>query len=84
MASSASPTPGEGVLTAKQREIISLALAQANECHYCLSAHTVMGRGAGLSPEGIRKAREGKAEGAVDDAIAHLACRVVDTRPGLE
>lgn len=71
---------GKGVLTAKQREIVSLALAQANKCHYCLSAHTVMGKGAGLSPEGIRKAREGKAESALDDAIASFARRVVDTR----
>ncbi len=35
-------------LTAKQREIIALAVAQANGCHYCLSAHTLMGKGAGL------------------------------------
>ena len=71
---------GKGVLTAKQREIVSLAVAQANECHYCLSAHTLMGKGAGLSPEGIRKARAGKAEGAFDDAVASFARRVVDTR----
>ena len=71
---------GKGVLTAKQREIISLAVAQANECHYCLSAHTLMGKGAGLSQEGIRKAREGKAESALDDAVASFARRVVDTR----
>jgi hypothetical protein len=36
--------------------------------------------GAGLSQEGIRKAREGKAESALDDAVASLARRVVDTR----
>ena len=71
---------GKGVLTAKQREIVSLAVAQANECHYCLSAHTLMGKGAGLSPEGIRKAREGKAESAFEDAVASFARRVVDKR----
>jgi len=71
---------GKGVLTAKQREIVSLAVAQANECHYCLSAHTLMGKGAGLSPEGIRKAREGKAENALDDAVARFARHVVDAR----
>jgi AhpD family alkylhydroperoxidase len=42
---------GKGVLTARQREIISLAVAQANECHYCLSAHTLGGKGAGLRPK---------------------------------
>lgn len=71
---------GKGVLTEKQRQIVSLAVAQANECQYCLSAHTLMGKSAGLSPEGIRKAREGKAESAFDDAVASFARRVVDTR----
>lgn len=71
---------GKGVLTAKQREIIALAVGQANECQYCLSAHTLTGKGAGLSSEGIRKAREGKAETAIDDAVASFARRVVETR----
>ena len=71
---------GKGVLTEKQRQIVSLAVAQANECQYCLSAHTLMGKSAGLSPEGIRKAREGKAESAFDDAVASFARRVADTR----
>ena len=71
---------GKGALTAKQREIIALAVAQANECHYCLSAHTLMGKGAGLSAEAIQKAREGKGESAIDNAVAAFARRVVDTR----
>ncbi len=71
---------GKGVLTAAQRDIIALAVGQANECSYCLSAHTLMGKGAGLSQEGIRKAREGKGETAIDDAIASFARRVVDAR----
>jgi uncharacterized peroxidase-related enzyme len=71
---------GKGVLTATQREIVALTLAQANECSYCLSAHTLLGKGAGLSPEGIRRAREGKAESTFDDAVATFAYRVVETR----
>ncbi len=74
---------GKGVLTAAQRDIIALAVGQANECSYCLSAHTLMGKGAGLSQEGIRKAREGKGETAIDDAIASFARRVIDARAGL-
>jgi uncharacterized peroxidase-related enzyme len=70
----------KGALTARQREIVALAVAQVNECGYCLSAHTLMGKGAGLSPEGIRLAREGKAESAVDGAVASFARRVVDSR----
>ena len=70
----------KGVLTAKQREIVALATAQSNECHYCLSAHTLMGKGAGLSDEGVRKAREGRAENPQDDAVAKFAKTVVKTR----
>lgn len=69
-----------GALTAGQREIVALTVAQANECHYCLSAHTFMGKGAGLSPEAIRKAREGKANDTSDNAVATFARRVVETR----
>jgi uncharacterized peroxidase-related enzyme len=71
---------GNGALTAKQREIIALTVAQANECHYCLSAHSLMGKGAGLSADAIRKAREGKGESVIDDAVAVFARRVVETR----
>ena len=69
-----------GVLTAQQREIIALAVAQANECHYCLSAHSLMGKGAGLSPDSIRKARQGTAESKIDNAVAVFALRVVELR----
>lgn len=71
---------GKGVLTARQREIVALAVAQANDCQYCLSAHTLMGKGAGLTPEGIQAARQGKAKDAVDNAVAVLAKRVVEAR----
>lgn len=70
----------KGVLTAKQREIVALATAQVNECHYCLSAHTLMGKGAGLSPEGVRAARAGQADDGIDHTIAALARRVTETR----
>src|SRR5215469_123891 len=70
----------KGALTPKQREIVSLAVAQANGCHYCLSAHTLLGKGAGLSPEGIQAARQGKAQHPVDNAVASFARRVVETR----
>jgi uncharacterized peroxidase-related enzyme len=70
----------KGALTAAQREIVALTVAQANECQYCLSAHTLMGKGAGLSAADIRKAREGEAANAVDATVALFARRVVETR----
>lgn len=70
----------KGALSPRQREIVALATAQANKCHYCLSAHTLLGKGAGLSPEAINAARQGKADNAQDNAIATLAVRLVETR----
>src|SRR5690606_10965077 len=40
---------GEGSLDPRTRERIALALAEQNGCAYCLSAHTALGRQAGLS-----------------------------------
>ena len=56
-----------GRLTARQRELIALAAAQENACQYCLSAHTTMGRAAGLSDDAIERARDGGATGSLDD-----------------
>ena len=45
-------------LDAKAREAIALAVSQANRCEYCLSAHTVLGKGAGLDESSIKKSSE--------------------------
>lgn len=75
---------GSGVLTARQREIVALAVAQANGCHYCLSAHTMMGKGAGLSAEAILDARRGAATEPSDAAVAALALAILKTRGKIE
>ena len=48
-----------GVLPAALQEQIALVIAECNECDYCLSAHTALGRGAGLSSEQLTASREG-------------------------
>jgi uncharacterized peroxidase-related enzyme len=70
----------KGTLSPRQREVVALALAQANGCQYCLSAHTLMGKGAGLSAEEILAARHGTAADPTDKAVAVLARKLVDTR----
>ena len=69
-----------GLLTPRQREIVALATGQANQCQYCVSAHTVLGKGAGLSPEAVRAARDGKSGNAQDNAVATLVARLIETR----
>ena len=48
-----------GDLDAQTRERIALALAQQNTCEYCVSAHTAIGRKAGLSNSEIEANRVG-------------------------
>ncbi|MFP5393421.1 MAG: carboxymuconolactone decarboxylase family protein [Gammaproteobacteria bacterium] len=50
---------GSGSLERTTRERIALAVAQQNECAYCLSAHTLLGAKAGLSNEEIHASRAG-------------------------
>lgn len=66
---------GEGSLDAQTRERIALALAQQNTCQYCVSAHTAIGRKAGLNGSEIEANRKGtsqdsKAAAAVKFALA--------------
>ncbi|MDO9371615.1 MAG: carboxymuconolactone decarboxylase family protein [Gammaproteobacteria bacterium] len=39
----------KGKLDAKLRELIAITVAQTNSCEYCLSAHTLLGKHAGLN-----------------------------------
>ena len=55
---------GEGSLDAATRERIALALAEQNACEYCLSAHTAIGRKAGLNGDEIDANRAGTSQDA--------------------
>jgi uncharacterized peroxidase-related enzyme len=74
---------GRGRLTSRQREMIAIAVAQENACEYCLSAHTALGHGVGLSDEDIDRARHGGASDPKDDAATELALRIVQSRADL-
>lgn len=63
----------QGALSAKDREIVSIAAAQFNGCGYCLSAHTLMGKGAGLPADAIAAARQG--QGSAVAALTHQVLR---------
>lgn len=66
---------GAGRLDPQTRERIALAIAQGNACEYCLSAHTAIGRKAGLTADEMAANRAGtsadaKAAAAVAFALA--------------
>lgn len=73
-------TLAKGVLPAAVREQLALAVGEANECEYCLSAHTLLGKGAGLSPDDILAARRGEAADPKVAALLQFARAVVATR----
>lgn len=54
----------EGSLDPQTRERIALALAEQNSCEYCLSAHTAIGRKAGLDNNEIDANRAGSSHDA--------------------
>lgn len=70
----------QGQLTARQREMIAIAVAQENVCAYCLSAHAAIGQAVGLGDEDIKRARRGGAQDAKDNAVTNLALRIVQSR----
>lgn len=50
---------GHGVLNGKERETIQLAVGQANNCDYCVAAHTQIGKMQGLTDAQTIEARRG-------------------------
>ena len=67
--------------SAKEKEVINLAVSQVNECVYCLSAHTAIGKMNGFSEEQILDLRTGVAPfNDKLDALAKFARSVAVNR----
>jgi len=60
-------------LGSKEKEAINLVVSQVNNCRYCLSAHTVIGKMNGFSDEEIMKIRNGEASDSKMAALVALA-----------
>ncbi|MBA4032460.1 MAG: peroxidase [Planctomyces sp.] len=71
---------GHGQLSAKVREQIALAVAQANGCDYCLAAHSAIGKMVGLTADQLRDSRQGEAVDPGTDALLRFVRQVVETR----
>ena len=69
-----------GRLSARQREILALTVAQENECRYCHSAHTALAKAAGVSEAEALKARGGDGEDPFERALASFAKAIVRQR----
>jgi uncharacterized peroxidase-related enzyme len=72
---------GKGALPAATRERIALAVAEANGCDYCLSAHTYLGRKlAKLDDAEITANRSGASNDPKADAAVRFATKLVALR----
>jgi uncharacterized peroxidase-related enzyme len=68
---------GKGTLGAKTSERIALAVAEINQCHYCLSAHSYMGKNlAKLDDAEIAANRDGTSNDAKAAAAVRFAAQV--------
>ena len=67
----------KGVLPATTREQIALAVSQSNGCEYCLSAHTLTAKHAGLQPDQILSARQGVASDKKAQAVLTLTQNIL-------
>jgi len=71
---------GNTSLSAALRESIALTVAGANACDYCASAHTVIGKGAGLSDDEAAQNLHGKSEDSKTQAALNFAALIVEQR----
>lgn len=71
---------GGGTLGAALGEQIAVAVADRNACHYCLAAHTALGRKAGLSSEQLLAAQGGESSDMRSQAALRFALQMVDQR----
>jgi uncharacterized peroxidase-related enzyme len=72
---------GKGAFDARLRERLALTVAQINGCHYCLSAHTYLGKNvAKLDDAEIAAARDSHSADPKAAAALRFAQRVTELR----
>jgi uncharacterized peroxidase-related enzyme len=71
---------GEAKLPAALRELLAIAVANANTCDYCLSAHNALGQLAGLTAKDLDQAQKAEAKDARTAAALKFAVEIVRKR----
>jgi uncharacterized peroxidase-related enzyme len=71
---------GDGTLGARLGEQIAVAIADRNDCAYCLAAHTALGRKAGASAQEMAAAQAGESDDPRTAAALQFALAVVEKR----
>ena len=71
---------GRGVIGAQLGEQIAVAVANRNQCHYCLAAHTALGKQAGLDGDRLHAAQQGQSSDPRTRAALQFALAIVERR----
>lgn len=71
---------GAGSLSAGLREQVALAIAGVNACEYCASAHTAIGKGAGVSEDQLAASLDGEPADPKAAAAVRFVRAVTDKR----
>lgn len=74
---------GQGTLAPSLREQIALTVAGKNECDYCASAHTTLGKGTGLAEQELKLNLEGDSENQQTLAALRFVQTVIENRGGV-
>ncbi len=61
-------------------EQIAVAVANRNQCHYCLAAHSALGANAGLAAESLHAAQQGESTDPKIRAALQFALAIVERR----
>lgn len=69
-----------GRLPARLREQIALVVGETNGCEYCVAAHTLLGKGAGLTEQETCDARQAVAADDREQAALAFARKIVEDR----
>ena len=71
---------GNGMLSPQLREQIALVVSEANQCKYCLSAHSAFGIMVGLEKDAIISSRKGESVDEKTAAALRFSKLVVEKR----
>lgn len=71
---------GKTSLNNKEKEAVNLVVSEVNECKYCQSAHTVIGKMNGFSEEEVRGLRAGNSDNEKLNALVSLAKELTENK----
>lgn len=71
---------GKTTLSNKEKEAVNLVVSEVNNCLYCKSAHTVIGKMNGFTDEQLLNIRREKADAPKLDALVKLAASLTRNR----